>query len=115
MKRHRLRAICSGLVLFAALIGAATSRANDPNPQSVPVKRSQLCVTEGALEALPDARLSVSVPKLRAVLAAPGSQAIEARFSYLGPTAEMASLRRRSSRGRYPLAPICRACDPKRG
>jgi hypothetical protein len=81
----------------------------------VPVKRSQLCVTEGALEAQPDARLSVSVPKLRAVLAAPGSQAIEARFTYLGPTAEMAPLRRRSIRGRYPLAPVCRACDPKRG
>jgi hypothetical protein len=92
-----------GLALFAALVSAVPCRADDLLAELVPVRRSQLCVSEGALETLPDARLSVGVAKLRAVLAARGSQVIEARFSYLGPTAEMAPLRSGAVRQQFGL------------
>jgi hypothetical protein len=55
------------------------------------------------LELLPDARLAIAVPKLRAVLTSPGRQAIEARFTYLGPTAETAPLRSGAVRRQFGL------------
>jgi len=103
MPAIRSRATCYGLALFAALLSAAPARSDDSPPQLVPVARSRLCVTEGDLEALPDARLSVGVAKLRAVLAAPGPQAIEARFTYLGPTADAAPLRSGAVRRQFGL------------
>ena len=103
MKRELLRALCSGLAFAAALAGVAPSRAGDSRPELVPVKRSQLCITEGALQTLPDARLSVAVAKLRAVLAADGPQAIEARFTYLGPTTEIAPLHSGAVRQQFGL------------
>jgi len=92
MSGIRSRATWHGVLLFAALVSGTPGRSDDSPPELIPVKRSRLCVTEGALKVLPDARLSVSVAKLRAVLAAPGMQAIEVRFIYLGPTAETAPL-----------------------
>jgi hypothetical protein len=91
------------LALFAALASATPSRSDNSPPDLVPVTRSRLCVTEGALEALPDARLAVGVAKLRAVLATVGPQAIEARFTYLGPTAETAPLRSGAIRQQFGL------------
>ena len=73
------------------------------SPELVPVPASRLCVTEGALASLPDARLSIEAAKLRAVLAATGPQAIEARFTYLGPTAEIAPLRSGAVRRQFGL------------
>jgi hypothetical protein len=98
-----VRATRFGLALFAALASTAPGRSDDSPPLLVPVARSRLCVTEGALEALPDARLSVGVAKMRAVLAARGPQAIEARFTYLGPTAETAPLRSGAVRRQFGL------------
>jgi hypothetical protein len=73
-------------------------------PGLAPVARSQLCITEGTLESLPDRRLLVAVAKLRAVLAARGGrQAIEARFTYLGPTEETAPLRSGEMRRQFGL------------
>jgi hypothetical protein len=89
--------------LFAALASATPGHSDNSLADQVPVTRSRLCVTEGALEALPDARLAVGVAKLRAVLAAPGPQAIEARFIYLGPTAETAPLRSGAIRQQFGL------------
>jgi hypothetical protein len=89
--------------LFAALASATPGRSDDLLADLVPVTRSRLCVTEGALEALPDARLAVGVAKLRAVLATVGPQAIEARFIYLGPTAETAPLRSGAIRQQFGL------------
>jgi hypothetical protein len=58
-----------------------------------PAPKSQLCVTEGVLESGSDGQLSVSAPKMRAVLAGLGRrQAVEARFVYLGRTAVTAPL-----------------------
>jgi hypothetical protein len=97
------RATRYGLAVVAALACATPSRSGDSLADLVPVMRSRLCVTEGALEGLPDARLAVDVAKLRAVLAAPGPQAIEARFTYLGPTAETAPLRSGGIRQQFGL------------
>jgi hypothetical protein len=103
MPANRRRAIRAGLAILAALFSVAVGRAEDSRPGLVPVKLSQLCVTEGALETLPDALLSIGIAKLRAVLAATGPQAIEARFTYLGPTAEIAPLRSGAVRQQFGL------------
>src|SRR5579864_4240161 len=58
----------------------------------VPVPRSKLCITEGALEERKENRLAVTVPKMRAVVAAATPQAVEARLTYLGPTKAKARL-----------------------
>lgn len=92
-----------GLALFAVLASPSAGRSDDTAPQLVPVARSRLCVTEGALEALQGARFSVGTAKLRAVLAASGMQAIEAHFIYLGPTAEIAPLRSGAVRQQFGL------------
>lgn len=52
----------------------------------IPVPRSKLCITEGTLEEHEDNRLAVTVPKMRAVVAADTPQVVEARLTYLGPT-----------------------------
>jgi len=56
------------------------------------VSRANLCVTEGVIEELPGARLSVSVPKMRAYLNAFTPQFVEAHFTYLGSTGSEARL-----------------------
>jgi hypothetical protein len=96
-------AIRLGSAIFAIIATAFAAWSNGLRPDLMPVAHSQLCVTEGALEALPDTRLSINVAKLRAVLAARGPQAIEARFTYLGPTAEIAPLRSGAVRQQFGL------------
>ncbi len=56
------------------------------------VGRADLCVTKGTIRELPGKRLSVEVPKMRAVVLGTTSQQIEARFTYLGPTTGSAPL-----------------------
>lgn len=46
----------------------------------------KLCITEGKLKNLGGDRLSVSVPKMRAFVAKPTLQEVEAQFTYLGIT-----------------------------
>ena len=96
-------AAACGLALLAAFGGAAPARADDAPPGLAPAPKSRLCVTEGALESSSEGRLSIDVAKLRAVLAAPGPQAIEARFAYLGPTTETAPLRSGAIRRQFGL------------
>ena len=91
-----------GLALLAVLFCAVPCRANNAS-ELVSVAPSRLCVTEGALETLPAARRSVRVAKMRAVLAEPGARAIEARFTYLGPTIETAPLRSGEIRRQFGL------------
>jgi hypothetical protein len=91
-----------GLALLAALTCAVPVLAEN-SPELVPVTRNRLCVTEGAMQTLPDGKLSISVAKTRAVLATSGSQAIETRFTYLGPTVEMAPLRSGEIRQQFGL------------
>ena len=56
------------------------------------VSRGSLCLTEGAVQNGPGERLSVEVPKMRAHVNTWTAQAIEAQFTYLGPTAEESRL-----------------------
>ena len=56
------------------------------------VTRAMLCVTEGSLEEMPDGRLSVSGPKMRAYVNRQTSQTIEANLTYVGPTKSEARL-----------------------
>jgi hypothetical protein len=51
-----------------------------------PVPQSQLCVTEGSVEQLPNNQLQVSVPAMRAFLTVLTPQTEEARFTYSGST-----------------------------
>ena len=71
------------LVLCTVSLGAASA---SPGPQLMDVSRSNLCVTEGAIEELPGRGLSVTVPKMRAYLNAFNPQLVEAQFTYLGST-----------------------------
>ena len=52
----------------------------------VTVPRAKLCITEGVLEERKGPRLAVSVPKMRAFVAAATTQVVETRLTYLGPT-----------------------------
>jgi hypothetical protein len=92
-----------GLALLTAFSDAAPALSDAAPPVLAPAPKSRFCVTEGALESSSEGRLSVDVAKLRAVLAAPGRQAIEARFGYLGPTAETAPLRSGAIRRQFGL------------
>jgi hypothetical protein len=56
------------------------------------ISRSNLCVTEGAIEESPGRGLSVTVPKMRAYLNAFTPQLVEAQFTYLGSTGNEARL-----------------------
>jgi hypothetical protein len=58
-----------------------------------PVPRSDLCITEGAIEELPGGRLSVQVPQMRAYVNHMTPQDLEARFTYLGATQKEVRLR----------------------
>ena len=60
--------------------------------KKVAVSGANLCVTEGAVESGAGDRLTVDAPKMRAYVNTWTSQAIEAKFTYLGPTAEETKL-----------------------
>src|SRR5713226_8666704 len=78
------------LLFLAALSFSAASECSGTKLMSV--SRANLCITEGVIEELPGARLSVSVPKMRAYLYAFTPQFVEAHFTYLGSTGSEARL-----------------------
>jgi hypothetical protein len=78
------------LVFLAAFGFSAASLSSEVKPK--PVSRADLCVTEGAIEESSGHRLSVSVPKMRAYLAARTAQIVEAHFKYLGSSGNEARL-----------------------
>jgi len=81
----------SNLCFLVLVIAVGGYSRGGPVPMSpvdvVPVPRARLCITEGRLEALSGSRLAVTVPKMRAFVAAATTQSVEARLKYLGPTA----------------------------
>jgi hypothetical protein len=87
--RQRRKLSWALLVLYTVSLGAASA---SPGPQLMYVSRSNLCVTEGAIEELPGRGLSVTVPKMRAYLNAFTPQLVEAQFTYLGSTGNEARL-----------------------
>jgi hypothetical protein len=83
-----------GLVTrLLVLLGSLNLTASSQSPLNfTPIPRAKLCVTEGAIEQLPGERLSIDVSKMRAYLNETTPQAVQAHFTYLGPTADRSSL-----------------------
>lgn len=86
----------------------APSPAPSP-PSSAPLAAADLCVTSGALRTA-DGSLAVESPEFRAVAARSGDTDAELRFTYLGPTPEIAHLG--SGRVRDQIGLKLRAKDP---
>ena len=74
------------------------------------VGRDNLCVTEGAIDKAASGRLSINVPKMRAYVNTWTSPDVEARFTYLGPTAQESRLGSGQVRRQFGLK--LRAQDP---
>jgi hypothetical protein len=87
-------AVLSKILNRAALAACALTLASPGIAlgQTVPVSRADLCVTEGAIDESGGALLSVDSAKMRAYLNNATRQFVEARFTYLGPTATSARL-----------------------
>lgn len=85
---------CSSVCLAVLILIIAVPGLPGPTSpvQMTPVPKSKLCVTEGKLEERQGNRLRVTVPKVRAVVAAVTPQAVEARLTYLGPARDSSSL-----------------------
>jgi len=71
-----------------ALLFIASTALAQPSPPLAGIARSQLCVTNGNVSALPGGELEVETPSSRAVVRVPSGQTAEVRFRYLGPSAE---------------------------
>lgn len=89
MHADKIFRIAAVLFLNVCAIGIVVCSAG---ANLVAVSRSNLCITEGAIEELPGGRLSVSVPKMRAYLNVITTQQVEAYFTYLGSTGNEARL-----------------------
>ncbi len=89
----RIVACLAVLIGAAGLGGAAGARAAAGGPAPAPVDRQGLCVTLGEVRGLAGGRLAIDAPKVRAVVVADTTQAVEMRFRYLGSTAATAPLR----------------------
>jgi hypothetical protein len=77
-----LRNLCFGLLTVAHPANGQVPAGESPLP------RSSLCVTEGSVGELPDRRLSVTVPAMRAYVNRPTTDTAELRFTYRGATDE---------------------------
>jgi hypothetical protein len=93
--------LSAGLLIFLTVFHSAA--ALDPGENLTPVPRSKLCVTEGAIEALPGDRLSVDVPKLRAYLNEQTPQILQTHFTYVGPTKDKSKLGSGATRVQFGL------------
>src|ERR1700722_50364 len=85
------RETCLWTVGSVLLINSCAAPAQMPAKKIV-VRSGNLCVTEGAVTNGAGDRLTVDAPKMRAYVNTWTSQAIEAKFTYVGPTAEETKL-----------------------
>jgi hypothetical protein len=74
------------LILAAIAVPAQTA------PRTFPISHGSLCVTEGEIGSGPNESLTVDAQKMRAYVNTWTSQAIEAEFTYVGPTAKESAL-----------------------
>jgi len=111
MKTLEIRLSTVGLLLFVFCAACAQMPA-----KKIAVSGGNLCVTEGAVENGAGGRLSVDAPKMRAYVNTWSSQAIEAQFTYLGPTAEESKLGSGEIRRQFGLKlraqNACNLCTP---
>jgi hypothetical protein len=84
--RAQLRLLPLALLVPVAVPAPGQSAA------AVRAARSDLCVTEGALETSADGSLVVSASKMRAFATLPVADSAEVRFTWLGPTASESRL-----------------------
>lgn len=75
------------LVFLVVGLMAVSSRDSSGADAAARVGRDGFDVTSGLIRALPDERLGIDVPEVRAVLRHRTAPAAEIRFRYLGPTA----------------------------
>lgn len=91
MSRRSRVLLCEVLAAASLLAGAEATPPAAAQSLS-PVKREQLCVTLGNLLDIPDRRLEIFDPELRATLRRQTRQLLEASFEFLGPTKELEPL-----------------------
>jgi hypothetical protein len=92
--------------LWMSLVTAGACALQDQAREAsrlVPISKSKLCVTKGAVEESQGSRLKVTVPEMRAVVAYPTRPTAEARIHYLGPTATDKPLRSGEIRRQFGL------------
>ena len=75
-----------GTVVFALLSGPIPVAPNNGQSGMKLVSLKHLCVTKGAIKELAGPKLEVVQPEMRAVVAYPTRQEVEAHFTYLGHT-----------------------------
>jgi hypothetical protein len=98
MQKHKyaLVAVWSvALMLAAAGIGAAVMRAEAQRSAAkkmMAIGSEKLCVTEGAVGRGRGDEITIDVTKMRAFVTEETAQSVEARFTYLGETAETSAL-----------------------
>lgn len=106
LAERRLAWSCGAAALLAAAPAGVSSRTDAP----APIRRDQLCVTEGRVTEGAGGALSVSDAKMRAIVPSATRPSIEARFTYLGPTAQTSALGSGEVRRQFGLK--LRAQDP---
>jgi hypothetical protein len=77
-------------IILALAFAPAAAAQNGPQPPLQRIDRDRLCVTNGAVTALPGGRLAIDTPSSRGFLqgstASTADQVAEIRFRYLGPS-----------------------------
>jgi hypothetical protein len=100
-----VRSLFKPLNMIPAILGLSVlimSVAQKLGKQTV-VRRSALCVTEGAVGEASSGLLSVDTTKMRAYLNGSDGQAVETHFTYLGETAEQSHLGSGETRQQFGL------------
>jgi hypothetical protein len=99
------------MLTFAPLTQAQTSLpAQNPGARPVPGTYPSLCVTEGVLAQAPDGSLTVTGARMRAFVRLPLADAVQTRFTYLGPSSPESPLGSGDMRRQFGLK--LRAADP---
>jgi hypothetical protein len=82
-RRRALLLMCVTISGSMTALGAATSEASLRR-----VKLAELCVTNGAVAALPDGKLAIDTASSRGVVQHSDGETAELRFRYLGPSGD---------------------------
>ena len=90
MRRFKKGTFLAATFIVGAVLSTAHGRPRADGTRRV--SRSTLCITEGEISETGENVLSVDVSKMRAYVNAWTAQDVEARFTYLGPTAQEARL-----------------------
>jgi hypothetical protein len=80
------------LILTSGLLAITAGAAQGQTANKMIIPHGDLCVTEGEVATGQNDHLEVDAPKMRAYVNSWTSQAIEAHFTYLGPTKEESPL-----------------------